>query len=86
MGVKDKVKTAGHLFKSSLKKVNFNGKTMPGFKGLSLQESIKLLSEIQKSCSVNYYLAGTGRVYAQKPVPGRELKSDQKIILYFKER
>ncbi|MFC1669679.1 penicillin-binding transpeptidase domain-containing protein [Spirochaetota bacterium] len=86
MGAKNEMKFAKQLMRSKKRKFDFSGNAMPNFKGLGLHDSIRLLTEVQKSFDINYILKGTGMVYAQKPLPGRNLGNYRKIILYFKER
>ena len=67
------------------RKVEFDGATMPDFRGMRMPESIDLVVRIRKRFPVRYAVTGTGRVFAQRPAPGAALDDSTKVILEFKE-
>jgi cell division protein FtsI/penicillin-binding protein 2 len=67
------------------RKIEFDGDTMPDFRGHGMAESLAALVEIKKRREVIYSLKGTGRVYAQEPAPGARLEKAAEIKLLLKE-
>lgn len=57
---------------------------MPDFRDMDLKESMAVLSVMQDEHSITYRVSGTGRVYAQKPLPRSTVKEKQRILLYLK--
>ncbi|MCX7677698.1 MAG: penicillin-binding transpeptidase domain-containing protein [Spirochaetes bacterium] len=66
-------------------KVLFDGSTMPNFSGLTLAESVRLVSHIRKTFLLTPSWHGTGRVYYQVPPAGTKLSQRERIKLYLKE-
>ncbi|PKL35456.1 MAG: hypothetical protein CVV44_21865 [Spirochaetae bacterium HGW-Spirochaetae-1] len=85
MGVKGEVlKAAAPLF-SRERSRNIDARLMPDFRGRSLEESVYILTKIQKQVSVEYAVQGTGKVQSQKPVPGTALRHNDTLVLYLGE-
>ncbi len=57
---------------------------VPSFYNLTVTESLKILVSLQHKKTVNYSFIGSGKVYRQYPLPGKTLKSKQKIRLYLR--
>ncbi len=68
-----------------MKKVDFDGKTMPDFRGMRMPESMDVIHQMKKRFTIQYSLHGTGRVYGQRPAPGAALDDSVIVLLEFRE-
>jgi cell division protein FtsI/penicillin-binding protein 2 len=59
----------------------FKGNKMPDLRGMNFQEISGILADMSSSPGVKYYIKGTGRVFAQKPLPETVLKNGDKVII-----
>lgn len=64
---------------------DFDGKSMPDFRGMGVPESLKLLVRIKKKSGARFAIQGTGRVHDQRPAPGAKIDDSTGINLYFRE-
>lgn len=64
---------------------DFDGATMPDFRGMRMPDSMALIIGIKKRFAIRYSLRGTGTVHAQQPAPGAALDDSVKVILEFRE-
>ncbi len=78
------LKTAAPVPKK-MKKADFDGSTMPDFRGMRMPESVELLVQMKKRYAVRYSLHGTGRVFSQRPLPGAPLEDSVLVVLDFRE-
>ncbi len=67
------------------KRADFDGTTMPDFRGMRMPESIDLIMRMKRSFAVRYSLHGTGRVSSQRPLPGAPLDDSVLVVLEFRE-
>ena len=58
--------------------------TVPDLRGMNIYEAADVLRALSERHGVNYYLKGSGRVYAQKPIPGSAIQQGENIILYLR--
>ncbi len=72
---------SGLTIKNSRRERDIDYQTMPDFTGLGAGEAAKILRVLNEKSGIRFYLKGEGRVYAQKPVPGSEIKSNESIII-----
>ncbi len=68
-----------------MKKPEFDGKTMPDFRGMRMPESIDVIIRMKKRFTIRHSLHGTGRVFGQRPAPGTALNNSTEVVLEFKE-
>ncbi|MCL1864225.1 MAG: penicillin-binding transpeptidase domain-containing protein [Spirochaetes bacterium] len=58
--------------------------TVPDLRGMNIYEAAACLRALSENHGVKYYLKGSGRVYAQKPIPGSDIKQGENIILHLR--
>ncbi len=68
-----------------MKKADFDGRTMPDFRGMRMPESIDLIMQMKKRFAVRFSLHGTGRVFSQRPLPGAPLDDSVLVVLELRE-
>lgn len=73
-----------HIAEKKEKAVFFDGSTMPDFSGLTLAESVHLISHMRKRVALHPSWHGTGHVYYQIPAAGSKLSPKERIKLYLK--
>jgi cell division protein FtsI/penicillin-binding protein 2 len=64
---------------------DFDGATMPDFRGMRMPDSMALVIRMKKRFAIRYSLRGTGTVLSQQPAPGAPLDDSTRVILEFKE-
>ena len=85
LGEKGSVQKKSDPLKSRKAYPDFDGKTMPDFRGLGTGDTLRLLADIRKKYDVKYTLAGKGRAYHQRPASGHVLGENMEIIIYLSE-
>jgi cell division protein FtsI (penicillin-binding protein 3) len=58
--------------------------TVPDLRGMNVYEVADVLRALSEKHGVKYYLKGSGRVYAQKPLPGSAIQQGENIIIYLR--
>jgi beta-lactam-binding protein with PASTA domain len=58
--------------------------TVPDLRGMNVYEVADVLRALGEKYDVKYYLKGSGRVYAQKPLPGSNIQQGENIILHLR--
>ena len=58
--------------------------TVPDLRGMNIHEVADVLRILNEKHGIKYYLKGSGRVYAQKPVPGSSIQQGENIILHLR--
>ena len=58
--------------------------TVPDLRGMNIYEVAEVLRALGEKYDVKYYLKGSGRVYAQKPLPGSAIQQGENIILHLR--
>lgn len=82
MGIKSEQLKAKPPMQSREKKFKFE--SMPDFRGQRLADSVRALIDMQTSHNIEYSISGTGKVFDQKPLPGKKLEQKEKIFLYLR--
>lgn len=83
-----KLNTIGEIepIQKNRDEIEYNGRQVPDFRGLSMADSLRLLIKMQKYHNFSYYFTGSGHVYEQSVAAGTDIKNFKEIILYLRER
>jgi cell division protein FtsI/penicillin-binding protein 2 len=85
LGIRDNPIVSSGIIAEKKETMRFDGFSMPDFSGLTLPESVRLVSHIRKAIPVNPSWHGTGRVFQQDPRPGTKLLPGSRIKVYLRE-
>jgi beta-lactam-binding protein with PASTA domain len=70
--------------KKSAAKERAEYRSLPDLTGMNTAEIASVLKILGEKNGIKYYIKGSGRVYAQKPAPGSELKQGENLIIFMR--